>query len=44
MLRAPKENTGLSVRRLLALFVAMAVVFGLYSVRLFYVQIVEGDK
>lgn len=44
MLRSPKEMSGLNVRRLLALFLVMAVILGLYSVRLFYVQIVEGDK
>ena len=43
MLNTDKQNGTLSVRRLVALFVVMAVIFGLFSVRLFNVQIINGE-
>lgn len=44
MLRSPRKSGGLSWRRVVALLAMVAVIFGVYSVRLFYVQIVEGDR
>ena len=34
----------LSLRRALGLFVVMAVIFGIFSVRLFQVQVIQGDE
>ncbi len=42
MLSMDRIDGSLSLRRLLALFIAVAVVFGLFSVRLFHVQIIDG--
>ena len=44
MLDTNKSNGALSLRRVLSLFIAMAVIFGLFSVRLFQVQILDGEK
>lgn len=44
MLNTDRHGGTLSVRRLLALFVVMAVIFGLFSIRLFNVQIIDGAE
>lgn len=44
MLNTDRSVGTLSMRRVLALFVTMAVIFGIFSVRLFHVQIVDGEE
>ena len=43
MLKEPNAS-GLSYRRILALLLVIAVVLGIYSVRLFQIQIVQGEE
>ena len=43
MKQVGEQTGGFSVRRATALLLTMAVILGLFSVRLFYVQIVQGD-
>ncbi len=44
MLNTEGQRSGLSMRRLVALIAMMAVIFGVFSVRLFQVQIIDGEK
>lgn len=44
MLNTNKAFGALSMRRVLALFVLMAVIFGLFSIRLFQVQVIQGEE
>ena len=44
MLNTDRPTGTLSMRRVLVLFVIMAVIFGLFSIRLFKVQIVDGEE
>ncbi len=44
MLNTDRPTGTLSMRRVLALFVTMAVIFGIFSVRLFKVQIIDGEE
>ena len=37
------KDTGLNFRRLLALFMVMVIVLAIFSVRLFQIQIVQGE-
>ncbi len=42
-MRLREEPRGLSRRRLLAVLLTLVVIIGVFSVRLFYLQIIEGD-
>ncbi len=44
MLDTDKRTGSLSMRRVLALFLTMAVIFGIFSIRLFQVQIIDGEE
>lgn len=44
MLNTDRPTGALSMRRVLALFVAIAVIFGIFSIRLFGVQIIDGEE
>ncbi len=44
MLNTDRTGGSLSMRRVLALFIVMAVIFGIFSVRLFQVQIIDGEE
>lgn len=44
MLKMDTHSDALSLRRVFGLFVAMAVIFGLFSLRLFHVQVIQGDE
>lgn len=44
MLREPNSNTGMSFRRLLALLLIISFVLGIFSIRLFQIQIVQGEE
>ncbi len=44
MLNMDRPSGTLSLRRVLALFVVMAVIFGLFSIRLFHIQIIDGEE
>lgn len=44
MLNADRPSGSLNLRRVLGLFVAMAVIFALFSVRLFHIQIIDGEE
>lgn len=42
-MRSQKNDQPISMKRLVALFVVVALLFGVYGVRLFQIQIVEGE-
>lgn len=44
MLNTDRQNGSLSLRRVFALFVTMAAIFGLFSIRLFQIQIIDGKE
>ncbi len=44
MIGIEKPSDGLSARRLVALLALVAVIFGIFSVRLFQVQIIDGEE
>ena len=44
MLNVDKPSGSLNLRRVLGLFLAMAVIFALFSVRLFKIQIIDGEE
>ncbi len=44
MLNTDRASGSLSMRRVLALFVTVAVIFGIFSVRLFHIQIIDGEE
>lgn len=44
MLISSEREPALSLRRVTGIFVLMAVILGIFSVRLFQVQIVQGEK
>ncbi len=44
MLNTEKSNVSSNLQRVLVLFIVIAVIFGLFGIRLFYIQIVDGEK
>ncbi len=44
MLNMDRPNGSLSMRRVLALFLTIAVIFGIFSIRLFKIQIIDGEE
>ncbi len=44
MLNTDRASGSLSMRRVLALFVTLAVIIGIFSVRLFHIQIIDGEE
>lgn len=44
MLNADRPSGSLNLRRVLGLFLTMAVIFALFSVRLFHIQIIDGEE
>ncbi len=44
MLKTPDAPAGLRLRRVLGLFLAITVIFGIFFIRLFQVQILQGEQ